>query len=68
MKKNKAFTVTGVFISIIYLLNLTFGVLEIPDYLPIVGNIDEVMASALLFSSLRCLGYDILLYKTHLNE
>jgi hypothetical protein len=68
MKKNKAFAVTGVFISIIYLLNLTFGVLEIPDYLPIVGNIDEVMASALLFSSLRNLGYDILLYKTHLNE
>jgi hypothetical protein len=68
MKKNKAFAVTGVFISIIYLLNLTFGVLEIPDYLPIVGNIDEVMASALLFSSLRNLGYDILPYKTHLNE
>lgn len=36
-------------VGFIYLLNPTFGFLElIPDYLPIVGNLDEG-AAALLF-------------------
>lgn len=40
-------------ISILFLLNFTMGVFEIPDNLPIVGNLDEVAASLLLFQSIR---------------
>jgi len=40
------------FISIIYLLNFTLGVFELPDHLPIVGNLDELAASGLLFHSI----------------
>ncbi|NUM52810.1 MAG: DUF1232 domain-containing protein [Candidatus Hydrogenedentes bacterium] len=50
----------GVLISTVYLLNFTVGVFELPDALPIVGNLDEAAAAALLFSSLRYLGIDIL--------
>jgi hypothetical protein len=50
----------GVLLSVLFLLNPTFGVLEIPDNLPIVGNIDEVFASAVLFSCLGYLGVNVL--------
>lgn len=40
-------------ISVVYLLNLTMGIFEIPDNLPIVGNLDEAAASLLLFQSIR---------------
>ena len=40
-------------LCVVYLLNLTGGWLEIPDCLPIVGNLDEVAATVIL---LRCLG------------
>ncbi len=46
----------GVLLSTLFLMNLTFGLIEIPDNLPIVGNLDEVAASALLFASLARLG------------
>jgi hypothetical protein len=35
------------FVSIVYLLNFTLGIYEIPDNLPIIGHIDEFAASAL---------------------
>ena len=42
-------------LSVVYLANPTLGVFEIiPDNMPIVGNIDEATATALLIS---CLGY-----------
>jgi len=37
----------------LYLLNFTMGVFEIPDNLPIIGNLDELAASLLLFQSVR---------------
>jgi hypothetical protein len=46
-------------LSAIWLLNFTVGVFEIPDVLPIVGNIDEAAAAWLLFSSLNYLGINI---------
>ena len=46
--------------AVIFLLNLSFGLVEIPDNLPIIGNLDEVAASALLFSCLSYLGLDLL--------
>ena len=50
----------GVLVSVIWLLNFTFGVVEIPDNLPIVGNLDEAAAAAVLFSCLRYLGFEAL--------
>lgn len=53
------YVVTGL-IAIIYLLNPTAGVFEfIPDNIPIIGNVDEALAMALLFYSLRNLGVDL---------
>ncbi len=40
-------------VSILYLLNFTLGVFEIPDNLPFVGNIDEFAASGLLIYSVQ---------------
>ena len=51
-----ALAIVGALLSILYLANLTFGVLEIPDNLPLIGNIDEVMASGILFACLSRLG------------
>ncbi|MEF8787647.1 MAG: DUF1232 domain-containing protein [Planctomycetota bacterium] len=52
--------VAGILFSILYLLNLTFGVDLLPDNLPIVGNIDEATATGLLLACLRYLGVDVL--------
>jgi len=46
--------------SFLWLLNLGFGMLEIPDMLPFVGNIDEGVAAWLLFASLSYLGFEIM--------
>lgn len=44
----------------LYLSNLGMGVLgEIPDAFPAIGNLDEVLASAILFSCLSYLGINV---------
>ena len=51
----------GILLSVIYILNPTMGVFElIPDNMPIVGNLDEAGATALLISCVRYLGLDLL--------
>lgn len=41
-------------ISVLYVLNITFGVVEfLPDNLPFVGNIDEALVTAILVSVLQ---------------
>ena len=58
MKKISIFCL-GVF-SLLYLLNPGAGVFElIPDNLPLIGNLDEAAAVALLLACLRYFGYDI---------
>ena len=57
MKKTAVIAV-GV-VSFIYLLNFTFGIFELPDNLPIVGNMDEAAASAFFLSALRYFGLDL---------
>jgi uncharacterized membrane protein YkvA (DUF1232 family) len=42
-----------VLFSFIYLLNVTGGIVEIPDNLPFAGNIDEFFFSALLVAALK---------------
>jgi len=47
-------------IATLYLLNPTFGVFElIPDNTPLIGNLDEAAAAALLLACLRYLGLDL---------
>ncbi len=53
----------GVIVSVIFLLNLTLGIVEIPDNLPVVGNIDEAFFTGLLIACLRYLGFDPIPFK-----
>ena len=48
--------VIGAALSALFLLNFTMGVFEIPDNLPIIGNIDEAFATTILIASLTRLG------------
>jgi hypothetical protein len=56
----------GFFVALIalfcgfYLLNPTWGLVElIPDNFPIVGNLDEATAAAVLIACLRYFGFDV---------
>lgn len=58
MKKLVVFAL-GV-LSALYILNPTAGIFEIiPDNLPLVGNLDEAAAVALLLMCLRYFGIDL---------
>lgn len=47
-------------IGIIYILNPTAGIIEIiPDAIPIIGNLDEAAAVALVLGALRYFGIDL---------
>lgn len=47
-------------LSVIYLLNPGAGIFEIiPDHLPVIGNIDEALAMAVLLSCLQCFGINL---------
>lgn len=47
-------------LSAVYLVNPTAGFLEfIPDNLPVVGNIDEAAAVAILLACARYFGFDL---------
>lgn len=43
-------------LCVLYLLNLSGGWIEIPDCLPVVGNLDEVAATVVLMRCLERLG------------
>ncbi|MCP5534949.1 MAG: DUF1232 domain-containing protein [Akkermansiaceae bacterium] len=46
--------------SVIYLINPTMGVIElIPDNFPIIGNLDEATATAVLLACARYFGFDL---------
>jgi len=60
---SKLVALGGVVVSCVYLANLTFGgiiPLEIPDALPIIGNLDEVFFSGVLLASLNHLGIPLI--------
>ena len=51
---------SGIGLSLLYLSNPTVGVFEfIPDNLPIIGNLDEAAATALLIASLSRFGINL---------
>jgi hypothetical protein len=58
----KVMAIAGVLVSLVFLANLTFGIipLEIPDNLPIVGNLDEVFFTGVLLASLSYLGIPLI--------
>ena len=59
----KLLAIGGVLISLLFLSNLTFGgfiPLEIPDALPIIGNLDEVFFTGVLLTSLGYLGIPLI--------
>ena len=49
----------GLLISVAYLSHISMGVIEIPDNLPFIGNLDEVFFSGVLFASLARLGINL---------
>ncbi len=57
--KNIIVALVGI-ISAMYLFNIGFGFIElIPDNFPVIGNLDEATATALLLSSLSYFGIDL---------
>lgn len=47
-------------ISLLYLLNIGVGIIEIiPDNIPFIGNLDEGSAAVLLLMCLRYFGFDL---------
>jgi uncharacterized membrane protein YkvA (DUF1232 family) len=56
--KSLAVSLIGV-VATLYLVNPGAGIFElIPDNLPLVGNLDEAAATALLLACLRYFGFD----------
>jgi len=51
--------VLGIFISLFWILNLGMGIFEIPDALPIVGNLDEAFFTMVFLASLSYLDIKI---------
>lgn len=51
--------IIGLLVSVAYLSNITMGIVEIPDNLPFIGNLDEVFFSGVLFASLARLGINL---------
>lgn len=60
-KKSKDFGVLFIgIISILYLLNISFGVVEfLPDNLPFIGNIDEALVTTILLWVINYFGIKI---------
>lgn len=54
MEKNKVIWFIVGLVSLLYLANLGAGVIElIPDNIPLLGNLDEGSAGALLLTSIK---------------
>jgi len=57
--KNFFVALSGI-LATIYLVNPTAGIVELlPDNLPLVGNLDEATATAILLSALAYFGIDL---------
>ncbi len=61
-EKLKKIARTLLIVGGLYLLNPLFGVDLLPDNLPLIGNIDEVLAMFLVLGSMRYLGINLPLF------
>ena len=64
---NKAAVFVCGLVAFIYLLNPTAGILElVPDAFPIIGNLDEVGATLILFHAIKVFtGFDVMSLINH---
>ncbi len=58
-KKSLLPAIIALILSGVYLLNLTAGFVEIPDNLPIIGNLDELIVANVFIGALARLGIDL---------
>jgi len=59
MLRKILWAVAGIF-SVLYLINPGAGIFELlPDNLPLIGNLDEALATAVLIAVLREFGIDL---------
>jgi hypothetical protein len=66
---HRILALAGVLLSGLYLLNLSCGmVFEVPDFLPVVGNLDEVTVSAFFFGCLSYLGINLIPFRKDRKE
>ena len=57
MKMKSYFVLLTGILSLLYLLNIGVGLIElIPDNIPLIGNLDEATATVLLLNCLRYFG------------
>ena len=54
-----ALALFGILFSALWMLNLSGGIIEVPDNLPIIGNLDEAFFMMVLISSLAYFGVTI---------
>ena len=60
MKIKDILVALAAFVSFVYLINPGAGILEIiPDNLPIIGNLDEAAACAIILAAFRYYGIDL---------
>lgn len=50
-------------LSVMWLMNLTFGLIELPDNIPLVGNLDEAFFSWLFITCMGYLGFNVVPFK-----
>ena len=54
------FVIIAAILSVIYLVNPGAGIIEfLPDNLPLIGNLDEATATAVLLACARYFGLDL---------
>jgi hypothetical protein len=60
--KSAVVLITGI-LSVVYLLNFDAGIFEfLPDNIPLIGNLDEVLATTVLLNCLAYFGLDLRRY------
>lgn len=60
MKSKDIWVALAAFVSFVYLINPGAGFLElIPDNFPIIGNLDEAAACAIILAAFRYYGIDL---------
>ena len=66
--RNVAMTLIFGVLGMVYLVNPTGGLVEIiPDFIPVIGNLDEAVATVLVLNALHALGINPLQNQGHMR-